>query len=85
MGMLQSYKQLYPQQHSYLATFFIIFCRLLFLVSAMNATSPKSSLVKLGLHTNKQKTLKVMVLGQSGVGKTGEFSAHLRINEGNPT
>ncbi|XP_039501792.2 ras-like protein rasS [Drosophila santomea] len=36
----------------------------------MNATSPKSSLVKLGLHTNKQKTLKVMVLGQSGVGKT---------------
>lgn len=40
--------------------------------AAMNATSPKSSLVKLGLHTNKQKTLKVMVLGQSGVGKTGE-------------
>lgn len=38
----------------------------------MNATSPKSSLVKLGLHTNKMKTLKVMVLGQSGVGKTGE-------------
>jgi len=38
----------------------------------MNATSPKSSLVKLGLHTNKQKTLKVMVLGQSGVGKTGK-------------
>lgn len=38
----------------------------------MNATSPKSSLVKLGLHTGKQKTLKVMVLGQSGVGKTGE-------------
>ncbi|ALC38817.1 CG5160 [Drosophila busckii] len=36
----------------------------------MNATSPKSSLVKLGLTTNKQKTLKVMVLGQSGVGKT---------------
>ncbi|EDW64722.1 ras-related and estrogen-regulated growth inhibitor [Drosophila virilis] len=36
----------------------------------MNATSPKSSLVKLGLHTSKQKTLKVMVLGQSGVGKT---------------
>ncbi|EDV99218.1 ras-related and estrogen-regulated growth inhibitor [Drosophila grimshawi] len=36
----------------------------------MNATSPKSSLAKLGLHTSKQKTLKVMVLGQSGVGKT---------------
>ena len=35
----------------------------------MNTTSPKSSLAKLGLHT-KQKSLKVMVLGQSGVGKT---------------
>ncbi|CAD7079832.1 unnamed protein product [Hermetia illucens] len=35
----------------------------------MNTTSPKSSLAKLGLHS-KQKPLKVMVLGQSGVGKT---------------
>uniref|UniRef100_A0A336MVC8 small monomeric GTPase n=2 Tax=Culicoides sonorensis TaxID=179676 RepID=A0A336MVC8_CULSO len=36
----------------------------------MNSTSPKSSLAKLGLHSNKQKTFRVMVLGQSGVGKT---------------
>ncbi|XP_037960101.1 ras-related and estrogen-regulated growth inhibitor [Teleopsis dalmanni] len=35
----------------------------------MTTTSPKSSLSKLGLHS-KQKSLKVMVLGQSGVGKT---------------
>lgn len=35
----------------------------------MNTTSPKSSLAKLGIHS-KQKSLKVMVLGQSGVGKT---------------
>ena len=38
----------------------------------MNTTSPKSSLAKLGLHS-KQKPLRVMVLGQSGVGKTGVF------------
>ena len=38
----------------------------------MNATSPKSSLVKLGLYP-RQKTLKVMVLGQAGVGKSGNF------------
>jgi GTPase SAR1 family protein len=37
----------------------------------MNSTSPKSSLVKLGLQS-KQKPFKVMVLGQSGVGKTGK-------------
>lgn len=36
----------------------------------MNTTSPKSSLAKLGLTTSKTKTIKVMVLGQSGVGKT---------------
>jgi GTP-binding protein EngB required for normal cell division len=36
----------------------------------MNATSPKSSLAKLGLYP-RQKTLKVMVVGQSGVGKSG--------------
>ncbi|XP_058815516.1 ras-related and estrogen-regulated growth inhibitor isoform X2 [Topomyia yanbarensis] len=35
----------------------------------MNTTSPKSSLVKLGLHS-KTKPFRVMVLGQSGVGKT---------------
>ncbi|XP_055596355.1 ras-related and estrogen-regulated growth inhibitor [Uranotaenia lowii] len=35
----------------------------------MNTTSPKSSLVKLGLHS-KSKSFRVMVLGQSGVGKT---------------
>ena len=39
----------------------------------MNSTSPKSSsLAKLGLH-NKHKSLRVMVLGQSGVGKTGKY------------
>lgn len=38
----------------------------------MNATSPKSSLAKLGIHT-KQKPLRIMVLGQSGVGKTGKY------------
>lgn len=37
----------------------------------MNATSPKSSLAKLGIHT-KQKPLRIMVLGCSGVGKTGK-------------
>ncbi|XP_062552464.1 ras-related and estrogen-regulated growth inhibitor isoform X2 [Armigeres subalbatus] len=35
----------------------------------MNTTSPKSSLVRLGLHS-KTKPFRVMVLGQSGVGKT---------------
>lgn len=39
----------------------------------MNSTSPKSSLAKLGLHS-KHKTFKVMILGQSGVGKTGKFT-----------
>lgn len=38
----------------------------------MNATSPKSSLAKLGLYP-RQKSLKVMVLGQSGVGKSGNL------------
>ncbi|CAD6999546.1 ras-related and estrogen-regulated growth inhibitor isoform X2 [Ceratitis capitata] len=36
----------------------------------MNTTSPKSSLAKLGIHTTKHKSLKVMVMGQSGVGKS---------------
>lgn len=44
----------------------------------MNTTSPKSSLVKLGLHS-KTKPFRVMVLGQSGVGKTGEFTHGLNI------
>lgn len=35
----------------------------------MNTTSPKSSLAKLGIST-KHKSLKVMILGQNGVGKT---------------
>lgn len=35
----------------------------------MNTTSPKSSLAKFALHT-KAKPLRVMILGQSGVGKT---------------
>ncbi|XP_053692637.1 ras-related and estrogen-regulated growth inhibitor [Sabethes cyaneus] len=35
----------------------------------MTSVSPKSSLVKLGLHS-KAKPFRVMVLGQSGVGKT---------------
>ncbi|KAK9871284.1 hypothetical protein WA026_011554 [Henosepilachna vigintioctopunctata] len=35
----------------------------------MNVTSPKSSLAKLGFHP-RQKSLKVMILGQGGVGKT---------------
>ncbi|XP_055920994.1 ras-related and estrogen-regulated growth inhibitor isoform X2 [Eupeodes corollae] len=39
----------------------------------MNTTSPKSSLAKLGLTTSKTKTIKVMVLGQGGVGKTGKY------------
>lgn len=38
----------------------------------MNTTSPKSSLAKLGLYP-RQKALKVMVLGQSGVGKSGKI------------
>ncbi|KAL9928724.1 ras-related and estrogen-regulated growth inhibitor isoform 2-T2 [Glossina fuscipes fuscipes] len=44
------------------SSFLRLFCQ-------MNTTSPKSSLAKLGIHP-KHKSLKVMVLGQSGVGKT---------------
>ncbi|XP_055682708.1 ras-related and estrogen-regulated growth inhibitor isoform X1 [Lutzomyia longipalpis] len=36
----------------------------------MMSTSPKSSLAKLGLHSNKSKTFKVLIIGHSGVGKT---------------
>lgn len=43
----------------------------------MNVTSPKSSLAKLGFHP-RQKSLKVMVLGQGGVGKTGECNLDKR-------
>lgn len=45
----------------------------------MNATSPKSSLVKLGLYP-RQKTLKIMVLGQAGVGKSGNIHYCLGLN-----
>lgn len=38
----------------------------------MNGTTPKLSLAKLGLYP-KPKTLKVMVLGQAGVGKSGKY------------
>lgn len=37
----------------------------------MITTSPKSSLAKLGL--SKQRPLRVMVIGQGGVGKTGNL------------
>ncbi|KAJ3666464.1 hypothetical protein Zmor_001905 [Zophobas morio] len=53
----------------------------------MNATSPKSSLAKLGLYP-RQKTLKVMVLGQSGVGKSAmvvRFITKRYIGEYDPT
>lgn len=39
----------------------------------MPSSSPKSSLSKLGLHI-KQRPIKVMIVGQRGVGKTGEFT-----------
>lgn len=39
----------------------------------MNATSPKLSLAKLGLYP-RPKTLKVMILGQAGVGKSGKIT-----------
>ncbi|XP_060526857.1 ras-related and estrogen-regulated growth inhibitor [Cylas formicarius] len=53
----------------------------------MNATSPKSSLVKLGLYP-RPKTLKVMVLGQAGVGKSAmvvRFITRRYIGEYDPT
>nr|XP_022909403.1 ras-related and estrogen-regulated growth inhibitor-like [Onthophagus taurus] len=53
----------------------------------MNATSPRSSLVKLGL-CPRQKTLKVMVLGQAGVGKSAmvvRFITRRYIGEYDPT
>ncbi|ETN66006.1 hypothetical protein AND_002220 [Anopheles darlingi] len=51
-------------------------CRVLPSVAAsMNTTSPKSSLAKLGLHP-KTKPFRVMVLGQSGVGKTAIHRSH---------
>lgn len=40
-------------------------------VTMTSATSPKSSLAKLVLYP-KPKPFKVMVLGQSGVGKSGK-------------
>ncbi|VEN56511.1 unnamed protein product [Callosobruchus maculatus] len=53
----------------------------------MNSPSPKSSLVKLGLYP-KPKTLKVMVLGQCGVGKSAmvvRFITRRYIGEYDPT
>lgn len=38
----------------------------------MNSTSSISSLAKIGLHA-KPKPFRVMVLGTSGVGKTGNY------------
>lgn len=46
----------------------------------MNATSPKSSLAKLVLHATRPKVFRVMVLGHSGVGKTGKL-VFLCMNE----
>lgn len=37
----------------------------------MNSTSPKSSLAKIGLHI-KPKPFRILILGTTGVGKTGE-------------
>ncbi|XP_030755725.1 ras-like protein 3 [Sitophilus oryzae] len=53
----------------------------------MNATSPKLSLAKLGLYP-KPKTLKVMILGQAGVGKSAmvvRFITKRYIGEYDPT
>lgn len=53
----------------------------------MNVTSPKSSLAKLGFHP-RQKSLKVMVLGQGGVGKTAmvvRFITRRYIGEYDPS
>ncbi|KAG5892302.1 hypothetical protein JTB14_023482 [Gonioctena quinquepunctata] len=53
----------------------------------MNATSPKSSLAKLGLYP-RPKTLKVMILGQGGVGKSAmvvRFITKRYIGEYDPT
>ncbi|XP_031338618.1 ras-related and estrogen-regulated growth inhibitor [Photinus pyralis] len=53
----------------------------------MIATSPKSSFVKLGFYP-RQKSLKVMVLGQTGVGKTAlvvRFVTRRYIGEYDPT
>ncbi|XP_071054693.1 ras-related and estrogen-regulated growth inhibitor-like [Onthophagus taurus] len=52
----------------------------------MNAVSPRSSLVKLGLYP-RQKTLKVIVLGQAGIGKSAmvvRFITRRYIGESNP-
>ncbi|KAL3280412.1 hypothetical protein HHI36_017894 [Cryptolaemus montrouzieri] len=53
----------------------------------MNVTSPKSSLAKLGFYP-RQKSLKVMVLGQGGVGKTAmvvRFITRRYIGEYDPS
>lgn len=45
----------------------------------MPSSSPKSSLSKLGLHI-KQRPIRVMIVGQRGVGKTGECTLKLNCN-----
>ncbi|XP_065169359.1 ras-related and estrogen-regulated growth inhibitor isoform X2 [Atheta coriaria] len=53
----------------------------------MNTTSPRSSLVKLGLYP-KPKSLKIMILGQGGVGKSAmvvRFITNRYIGEYDPT
>lgn len=50
----------------------------------MNSTSPKSSaLAKLVLHSNRQKTFKVLVLGPTSVGKTGKEKKSKGLEVGN--
>lgn len=39
----------------------------------MNSTSPKSSLAKIGLHI-KPKPFRILILGTTGVGKTGNYN-----------
>ncbi|XP_053961576.1 ras-related and estrogen-regulated growth inhibitor-like protein isoform X2 [Anastrepha obliqua] len=54
----------------------------------MNITSPKSSFAKMGIHTTKHKQVKVIVLGQNGVGKSAmvvRFITRRFIGEYDPT
>lgn len=44
----------------------------------MNSTSPKSSLAKIGLHP-KPKPFRILILGTSGVGKTGNYFSLIHI------
>lgn len=42
----------------------------------MNSTSPKSSLAKIGLHPKAIKPFRILILGTSGVGKTGNYNSN---------